>query len=62
MTITWSIHLLETISPREYHPSSYQCFDIAMVYYYRNLQFLRHIIIIKSKILLPQAYMTYDLS
>jgi hypothetical protein len=58
ITITGSIPLLGTISPRGYHSPSSQCFELTWFIryiYYWNLQFPNNVIINKTKILLPQV-------
>ena len=50
-----------TIIFREYHSSSIQCSStdrVYMIYFYQNSQFPNHVIIIKTYILLPRAYVT----
>ena len=56
-----------TINYRGYHPPSSQCFytDIVIYIYiytricfHRNLQFLNHVIIIQTKVFLPQVTLT----
>jgi len=56
-----------TINTRGYHPPSSQCFGSSLhgsinIFFYQNLQFLNHVIIIKTKVLLPQSQVTLNFS